>query len=65
MQGDGAGWPDLALCRERLIFAELKTERGKLTEQQTYWIERLRAAGQTVFVWRPSDWPEIEKELGR
>ena len=66
IQGKGAGFPDLVLCRDKqLIFVELKAVRGALSEQQTYWIERLRAAGQTVFVWRPSDWPEIEKELSR
>ena len=26
MGGDGKGWPDLTLVRERIVFAELKTD---------------------------------------
>ena len=65
--GSNAGWPDLVLVRPghpgRLIFAELKTERGKLTVAQELWIEALRSAGAEVYVWRPSDVAEVDRVL--
>lgn len=58
------GWPDLVLWRpDRIIFRELKSETGKLTPAQRDLLLSLRAAGADVLVWRPSDWPDIEKEL--
>jgi hypothetical protein len=61
-----AGYPDLCMIRDgRIIYAELKTEKGKLTPPQEYWIERIsQVAGKCypnirVFVWRPSQWEEI------
>jgi len=60
---DGKGWPDLALCRERLVFAELKRQNGKLAPEQAAWIISLQYAGQEVHVWRPSDWAEVERVL--
>jgi hypothetical protein len=61
---DGAGWPDLVLCRRGvLLFAELKHGRGRTTAEQDEWIGQLRAAGQTVYVWRETDWGEIERVL--
>jgi hypothetical protein len=65
-----AGFPDLVLVRrEQLIFAELKTERGRVSEPQQEWIQSLllieRATARTVSVavWRPSDWSLIEEIL--
>lgn len=58
------GLPDLFLVRERVIWAELKTQRGRLSREQADWIAALRAAGQEVYVWRPSDWGEVEAVLG-
>ena len=57
------GWPDLALVRERLILAELKSETGKVSEAQRLWIESLRAAKVEVYVWRPSQFDEVVKIL--
>lgn len=63
---NASGLPDLLLVRgERLIWAELKAQDGVTTPEQREWIARLRAAGETVYVWRPNDWPEIEKVLAR
>ena len=59
-----AGFPDLVIVRERVVWAELKTEEGQLSAEQANWIEDLRAAGQEVYVWRPSDWPELLRVLG-
>jgi hypothetical protein len=58
------GLPDLLLVRRpRVVWAELKSERGRLTPDQRAWIEELRACGQEVFLWRPSDWEKIERVL--
>jgi hypothetical protein len=59
------GWPDLALVRPpRLILAELKSEKGKLTPQQTEWLEDLAACpGVECFTWRPSDFEFIVEIL--
>ena len=64
-----AGFPDLVLARgDRLIFAELKTDRGRIRPSQRLWLERLGAIADQqpnvqVYLWRPKDWPGIEKIL--
>lgn len=58
-----AGLPDLLLVRERVVWLELKTERGRLRAAQSEVIDRLRAAGAEVHVCRPHDWPTIERVL--
>lgn len=59
-----AGFPDLVLVRRpRLVFAELKSERGTPTDEQQAWLDDLRASGQQAFLWKPSDWDEIERVL--
>lgn len=61
-----AGFPDLVLVRAGvLIFAELKTAKGRLSFQQEEWLEVLRETHACVFLWRPADWPEIERVLAR
>lgn len=63
---NASGLPDLLLIRgARLIWAELKAQDGVTSAEQREWIARLRAAGETVYVWRPSDWTEIERTLAR
>ena len=60
------GYPDLTLVREtRLIFIELKSERGKLSLEQEEWLEALRATRKCeVYSWYPQQWEEICKILG-
>ena len=75
IQGD-AGFPDLVLAHPQkgVIFAELKSEKGKPTEAQMEWLEVLSNATYgcptksdhwlvRVCVWRPSDMDEIEARL--
>lgn len=55
MTGD-AGYPDLTLARERVIFAELKATRGTISEDQRAWGAVLEAAtGVEYYLWRPVD----------
>lgn len=61
---DGAGYPDLTLVRDRIIFAELKTNKGKLSDNQIKWMESLRKAGAEYYLWRPSDFEAVRKTLG-
>lgn len=52
------GCPDLIMINEkqsRVVFAELKTARGKLTPEQDLWLRVLAAAGVETAVWRPAD----------
>jgi hypothetical protein len=63
VQGDGKGFVDLVLVRERIVWAEVKTDKGQLTPEQREWIAALERAGQEVHVWRPSDWKLIEEVL--
>jgi hypothetical protein len=58
------GFPDLCLVGHgRVIFAELKTERGRLTDAQRDWLRELEEAGVAAFVWKPSSWAHIEAVL--
>ena len=53
-------FPDLTLVRcKRLIFAELKTQTGKVTPGQQRCLDLLGACAET-YVWRPSDMDESE-----
>lgn len=65
-----AGFPDLVLVRPsgrgrqgRVIFAELKAQRGSVAPEQHGWLTLLIEAGAEVFLWRPSDWKSIETIL--
>lgn len=62
-KGSEPGFPDLVLVREWVIFAELKTDRGRLTKAQKDWLEALQDATTKVYVWRPSDWDEVVRVL--
>ena len=62
---DGAGFPDLVAVRAadpakkrtgRVIFAELKSDTGRLGKQQQEWLDALEGAGAEHYVWRPRDW---------
>ena len=62
------GFPDLAIAGHgRLVIPELKSDRGSLSEEQRAWLAALKAVTgpPIVTVWRPSDWPVIERTLTR
>ncbi len=62
-----AGFPDLVLVRPpRVVFAELKTERGRVSPAQERWLALLRACpGVEAYVWRPGEWNSVSAVLRR
>ena len=58
------GFPDLVLVRDKILYREIKTEKGRLTAAQKTWGERLKKAGGDYDVWRPSMVEQIITELG-
>ena len=68
VEADGAGFPDLFCVRgDRALAAELKSNRGKATDEQSAWLAALSAAGIPTYLWRPQDWlsGDIEQVLRR
>lgn len=61
------GFPDLVLVRDhdRVIFAELKTDAGKLTDKQQTWIDALTTTSVETYVWRPNDLQQIAETFAR
>lgn len=60
------GFPDCVFLRDdRQVVAELKTETGRLTKDQKKWLAAFVAVGAEVYIWRPSDWKQVEKVLKR
>ena len=62
-----SGWPDLALCRPpRLVLAELKSGKGRVTAAQCHWLDALSGCSLVdAYLWRPADWAAIEAQLQR
>lgn len=60
------GLPDLLMVKgDRLLWAELKNEKGKLSPHQEDVMALLKAAGQEVYLWKPSMMHEIAEILAR
>jgi len=65
------GFPDICMVnakKGRLIFAELKSDKGKVTPKQQEWLDDLLSLGgyvPEVYLWRPSDMDEIWEILRR
>jgi len=58
------GFPDLVLAHRTkgVVFAELKTETGRMATAQTEWRDTL-AGHVEWYLWRPSDLPNVVKRL--
>ena len=54
-------FPDLVIVKNKVLYRELKTEKGRLTKAQKAWGDKLTAAGADSA--RPSDMQEIVKQL--
>ena len=71
-QRSNPGFPDLVMVRgERVVFAELKSEKGRVSEAQKEWLAALNVLADVpgspvkVWMWRPSDWDDIVQTLAR
>ena len=54
-QGTPKGFPDLVLALDTVVlFVELKSQKGKLTDEHKDWLHHTNGA-----VWRPKDWQRI------
>lgn len=64
-EGQGRGFVDLLLARDRVLFVELKAGNNELEPEQKNWEKALKAAGAIHLVWRLEDWTsgEIERIL--
>lgn len=65
VEGEGKGFPDLVLVRERIVWVELKGHGGKVSPEQREWLDALDRAGAECYLWTPSSWTsgEIERVL--
>ena len=66
VQEDGAGFPDLILCRKttrQILAVELKVPPNVLAPEQAAWLEICEECGVPSRVWTPDDWPQIERAL--
>lgn len=59
------GFPDLVMAKDRVIFVELKTAKGNLSEHQERWREHLLNAGAEYHLWRPDDATIVLQTLRR
>lgn len=63
-KGMRAGFPDLVLIRPpRILWIELKAEKGKLTDPQEEFFNLLRECEAEAYIWWPKDWDEIIEVL--
>jgi len=65
LEGD-PGWPDWIFCHptlHRFVVAELKSQKGVWPPHEREWFDALAGAGVEVYLWRPSDWPQVESVL--
>lgn len=64
------GYPDLTLVKDRrVVWAELKRQKGYPTPEQKRWLAMLETVAEAcpmveVYLWRPSDWDRIKEVLG-
>ena len=61
----GPGFPDVVMAHStgRLIFAELKSQKGVLRNGQAEWLQLRHLHTPEVYLWRPSDMDGIAQIL--
>lgn len=61
------GFPDLVLVRPpRVIFSELKTNKGRVRPEQKWWRSLLEGCpGVEYYLWRPSEESQVREVLAR
>lgn len=60
------GFPDLVCVhgrQQRVVYAELKADKGKVSAFQERWLTELAATGAEVAVWRPADFEWVQRVL--
>ena len=60
-----AGFPDLVLVKDRIIFVELKSEKGRLSPAQAQWRDDIQGAGGEWYLVRPTGLADFAKVLQR
>lgn len=60
------GWPDLVLTKKDrgTLFVELKSENGRLTKAQEFWLMQLSDSGYETHVWKPRHVNAVAWRLG-
>ena len=60
-----SGFPDyIAVRGGRVVCAEIKNEKGRVSKDQKVWIDALTKSGKVeVYVWRPQDLDQIIETL--
>lgn len=59
----GKQWPKVGRNGATVLFAELKDEGGKLSDEQKLWRDILLNAGYNWYLWRPSMWDVVKQTL--
>lgn len=63
---DTKGFPDFVMVRGyRVLFVEVKGDRGDVSDEQREWMRLLEFAGQRVYLWTPADMEEAVAVLSR
>lgn len=60
-----AGFPDLVLLRDRVVYAELKRVGEKPSKDQVEWLDELARVGCEVYLWTIDDLVEISRIVGQ
>jgi hypothetical protein len=60
-----AGFPDIVALRgSRILVAELKGPKTRVTAEQRAWLAAFEVAGVPAFLWRlPGDWAQVGEVL--
>lgn len=65
VSGDGEGFLDWIMAKNRAMAVELKTKKDSVRPKQQEWVTAWEKAGVEVHVWWPKDWNEIVEVLAK